>query len=587
MTVVGFDFGTTNSLVCVVDSEKVHELLDDQGQPTPSIVKYEGVQKLVGEEAKLALDASGLGVHGDFVKSPKTYLGDETITVGGVEMSPVDVTHDVIEHVKDRALASTRNPGFLSTISDAVATIPVDMNGHRRRALREAYARAGIRVVQFVHEPFAALYGHFRPKLGTDFVRRFDRKNILVVDWGGGTFDLTLCRLEDGRVVQLQNSGTGELGGDIFDDALRNWVLMHATDEPGDVDPDRRRQLRHKCENLKIELSEEESATLYIRNFNPDTGAALMHQVTRSDLETIAKPLIDRAMDHVVSLLDAAHISDSQVALCLVTGGMSRMPAIAARLRKFFGAHRVEVSKNSGTLIAQGAAWIAYDRQQLQLAKDIEVRLARGSYHRLLRAGTQVPFEGQELSGDAVELYCADPRDGHAKFQFCTPSRPGGNAQRSDPRDELGNLSIDVDKHARPFIERLTLRTVVDADGVLHATGRSELRKIPETVSLHDLEFGISLGSASAVSGIADDPGPPVEVREEDPERGAVVIRANIADRKDDSYVPGELLYTYNSTYFSRAKNPPEIQVDERLYYQPCGVCKRQSNDPECRCGSR
>lgn len=587
MTVVGFDFGTTNSLVSLVDNDRVYDLVDDDGQPVPSVVRYEGVRTIVGQAAKEALDAVGLGVHGDFVKSPKTYLGDETITVGGVEMSPVDVTHDVISHVKSRAIASTRNAGYLSTITDAVATIPVNMNGYRRRALREAYARAGIRVVQFVHEPFAALYGHFRPLIGTDFVRRFDRKNILVVDWGGGTLDLTLCRLEDGRVVQLQNSGTGELGGDVFDDALRNWVLTNAAEGASDVDPERRRQLRHKCERLKIDLSSEDSATLYIRNFNPATGAPLAYQVTRTDLEILAKPLIDRAMDHVESLLDTAHVGDSQVALCLVTGGMSRMPAIAARLREFFGAHRVEVSKNSGTLIAQGAAWIASDRQQLQLAKDIEVRLARGSYHRLLRAGTQVPFEGEELSGDAVELYCADPRDGHAKFQFCTPSRPGGNAQRSDPRDELGSLNLDVHKDARPFIERLTLRAVVDADGVLHATAMSDLRKVRETASLHDLEFGISLGAAGTVSGTADDPGPPAVAQEEVVEPGAVVVRANLADKKDNFYVPGELLYTYNSTYFSRALNPPQEQVDEHLYYRPCGVCKRQSNDPECHCGSR
>lgn len=584
MTVVGFDFGTTNSLVSVVDNERVYDLVDDAGQPEPSIVKYEGVRKVVGREAKEALDAVGLGVHGDFVKSPKTFLGDESVTVGGVERSPVDITEDVIQHVQQRALQSPRNVGYLTTITDAVATIPVDMNGHRRRALRDAYARAGIRVVQFVHEPFAALYGHFRPHINTDFVRRYDRKNILVVDWGGGTLDLTLCRLEDGRVVQLQNSGTAELGGDVFDDTLRNWVLTQAANELGHIDSDRRRQVRNKCEQLKINLSSEESATLYLRNFDPESGAPLTYQMTRDELETMAKPLIDQAMDHVESLLEAAHISDSQVALCLVTGGMSRMPAIAAHLREFFGAHRVETSQNSATLIAQGAAWIAYDRQQLELAKDVEVQLARGSYHRIVRAGTAVPFEGQALADDSFELFCSDPRDGHAKFQFCTPRRPGGDANRSDPRDEIGNLSLDVDKNARPFIERLTLRTTVDSDGVLQATAMSELRKHPETISLHDLEFGISLGTVKSTEKRVE-PMPSTAVAEPH-EVGDLVARANITAKRDDSLVPGELLYTYNSTYFSRAKNPPQVQDDERLYYQPCAICKRQSNDPLCHCGS-
>ncbi|MEU1950836.1 Hsp70 family protein [Nocardia rhamnosiphila] len=585
MTVVGFDFGTTNSLVSVVDRDRVYDLLDE-GRPVPSVVKYEGVRRVVGQAAKDELDASGLGVHGSFVKSPKTYLGDETINVDGVELSPVDVTHHVIDHVRKRALDSAINAGYLSEITEAVATIPVDMNGSRRHALRDAYARSGIRVVQFVHEPFAALYGHFRPSIGTDFVRRFDRKNILVVDWGGGTLDLTLCRLEDGRAVQLQNVGTGELGGDIFDDALRNWILTHATDGSFDVDPDRRRQLRHKCEQLKIYLSEEESATLYIRNFDPETGAPLTHQMTRGELDSIAKPLIDRAMDHVVSLLDAAHISDSQVALCLITGGMSRMPAITARFREFFGPQRVEVSRNSATLVAQGAAWIAYDRQQLELAKDIEVRLARGAYYRLLSAGTRVPFDGEELSDESLEMYCADPRDGQAKFQFCTPVRPGSGTQRSDPRDDLDTLGLHVDSRAKPFIERLLLTTKLDADGIVHVTALSGMQKARETKSLYDLQFGISLGAVKANAGVSDDPGPP-PVDPPSHITGSVVIRSNIADKKDDSYVPGELLYTYNSTYFSRALNPPQIQVDERLYYEPCAICKRRANHPDCRCGSR
>ncbi|WP_280252816.1 Hsp70 family protein [Nocardia abscessus] len=286
-----------------------------------------------------------------------------------------------------------------------------------------------------------------------------------------------------------------------------------------------------------------------------------------------------------MALLDAAHVSDSQVAMCLVTGGMSRIPAITSRLREFFGAHRVEVSQNSATLIAQGAAWIAHDRQQLELAKDIEVRLARGSYYQLLKAGTHVPFEGAELSDESLEMYCADPRDGHAKFQFCTPTRPGSDTQRSDPRDDLETLSLAVDTAARPFIERLTLKTTLDQDGIVHVIARSDLCGDQERKSLHDLQFSISLGSGKTNPDVADDPGPPLE--HQAPEVGSVVVRSNIADKKNDYYVPGELLYTYKSTYFSRALNPPQIQVDERLYYQPCAICRRRANDPECRCGSR
>ncbi|MFE3759474.1 Hsp70 family protein [Nocardia tengchongensis] len=593
MTVVGFDFGTTNSLVSVVHDDRVHDLLDDDDMPTPSVVRYQGNRTIVGREAREALDAPGLGIHGDFVRSPKNYLGLESITVGGVDLSPIDVAYDVIDHVKHRALED--NPAharFLGDITEAVATIPVNMDGHGRRALRDAYARAGIRVVQFVHEPFAALYGHARPLYGTDFIQRYNRKNVLVVDWGGGTLDLTLCLVQDGRVLQRQSSGTHELGGDVFDETFRNHVLLEEGVQAGDLDPERRRQLRNRCELQKIKLSTANTATVYIPNFH-GPGKPLSYQMTREEFESITKPLMDQAIRDIGNLLIAAGLNESQIALCLVTGGMSRMPAIAARLREYLSAHRVQVSSNSATLIAQGAAWIAHDRKQLQLAKDIEVQLARGGYHRVVKAGTEIPFEGQELPGEPQEFFCADPRDGVAKFELCATARPGGRPQLSDQRYPLGNLNLDVDSKARPFIERLTLTAALDCDGILHVKASSDHFHRHEHESIHNLEFAISLGPAEQTCDAEGDNGPPANSVEE-PAIGQVVVRSNIAapDEKyrtlDYSLIPGDLLYSTNRMFFMRgvANRATKLQEEELLYYRPCAVCGRVSNHPDCHCGS-
>jgi molecular chaperone DnaK len=111
---------------------------------------------------------------------------------------------------------------------------------------------------------------------------------------------------------------------------------------------------------------------------------------------------------------------------------MAAMPAISGRLHELFGPQRVEVSERSGTLVAQGAAWIAHDRQRLRLAKTIELQLARNSYLPLIEAGTEMPIE-HEVKSRQFHLYCCDPRDGSAKFQFCTPSHLGADVQTSDP----------------------------------------------------------------------------------------------------------------------------------------------------------
>lgn len=191
MNVIGFDFGTTNSLISIVRGNRTINFLDDEQRPIPSVVCYEGGQTILGREAKERLAQAGLGVQGNIVRSPKMYLGRDSVFVEGTERIPVEIVADLVRHVLQRARSRDREVG---DISCAVVTIPVDMEGYRRQALRNAFRLAGLRIVQFVHEPLAALYGLFRTQDISTMLRRYDRKLILVFDWGGGTLDLTLCR---------------------------------------------------------------------------------------------------------------------------------------------------------------------------------------------------------------------------------------------------------------------------------------------------------------------------------------------------------------------------------------------------------
>ena len=115
--IVGFDFGTTNSLVSAVIGNRVIDVHDDEGRPHPSVVRYEGEEVIVGREAREALEEVGIGVHGNTVRSPKFLLGDEIVPVGGVDRSPIDIVADVIRHVRDTvACASARQePRLAST----------------------------------------------------------------------------------------------------------------------------------------------------------------------------------------------------------------------------------------------------------------------------------------------------------------------------------------------------------------------------------------------------------------------------------------------------------------------------------------
>ncbi len=588
MTTAGFDFGTTNSLVSHIVGDRAISHFDSRGLPISSVVCYEGGNVIVGREAKDRLEDAGLGVYGNIVRSPKILMQDDSIYVDGVERSTIDVVADVIKGVKDQTLA--RRAGSMDTLDAAVVTIPITFEGERRAKLREAFGRAGIRIVQYVHEPLAALYGYFRSAGGVEEnLRRYDRQHVLVFDWGGGTLDLTLCRIENGMILQIANDGSDEVGGDRFDDALRNEVVRlgrksQDVTEGASVHPDANARLLQRCERAKIDLSERDSVEVYVDHFFRDVANdALDFKVTRQFLEDVTKPIIDAGTDRIDRLLEAAMLSHPQIGLCLATGGMLHMPAIRSRLHERFGPQRVCVPESGAGAISVGAAWIAHDKAALRLAKTVELALARQSYLPLLKADTRMPMQG-EVRGDNFDLYCVDPRDGFAKLQIVSPKRPGRHVRPNDTRKVLSTMTVNVDNTAKPFRERLQMRVEVDDNLILHATAVSLMNGHHDQVEIHDLEFCISLGMDGTDRAKDDDSEAESQVDGEPPPPGAVALRPNVSSHVESSLVPGELWYEHQPQDFDVRLQPPRIQVEERLYYEPCKLCGRPSYDPRCKC---
>lgn len=589
MSVVGFDFGTTNSLVSLVRGDRAISFFDELGLPIPSVVCYEGGSTIVGRDAKQRMATAGLGVYGNIVRSPKMLLGQESVFVDGVERGVRDVVADLVRHVRQSAMSS---PGReLKQLDAAVVTIPVNFDGARRAALRDAFRLAGVRITQFVHEPLAALYGFLRAAADRDqTMRKYDRQLVLVFDWGGGTLDLTLCRVQQGTLVQIANDGTDEVGGDRFDEAVRNEVIRavrkgRGLDESVQAHPDAAARLLHLCEQAKIDLSGRDSVQVYLHDYfrGLDDGS-LEHALTRDALERMTVPLVDAGLDRIRTLLEAARVSPAQIALCLATGGMVNMPVIRSRLHELFGAQRVSMASGGAAAIAEGAAWIAHDRVGLRLAKSVELLLARNSHLTLIQAGTEMPAE-REVRKEQCQLYCVDPRDGFAKMQLLTPVKAARHAMPNDPRHVLGTMSVRVHSDARPFFERIELDVQIDDNLILRGRARSMMGGEVAEVEVHNLEFGVAVGGPDSPGAggevIATGERPLAEVHE----TGAVTIRANVADQIEHALVPGELWYKHHPEEFDTRRNPPRVQVEERLYYEPCGKCGRAINDPLCSCG--
>jgi molecular chaperone DnaK (HSP70) len=170
-------------------------------------------------------------------------------------------------------------------------------------------------------------------------------RSVLVFDWGGGTLDLTLCRIRGGSIMQVTNLGDNEVGGDRFDERLRNFLRSHAAahgieDVSVLEQPGMAAKLLHQSEIVKIHLSEQgaESEDVIIRNYLNTDGPSrnLVGSVTRKELDQQAASIVARGLSRIDEILEQSQLSYQDIELCLATGGMVNMPAIATVLRNGF-----------------------------------------------------------------------------------------------------------------------------------------------------------------------------------------------------------------------------------------------------------
>ncbi|HXR35368.1 MAG TPA: Hsp70 family protein, partial [Candidatus Binataceae bacterium] len=453
----------------------------------------------------------------------------------------------------------------------------------------DAAHKACLRIHQFVHEPLAALYGYLRSQ--PDFKRRcaeLENRAALVVDWGGGTLDLTLCKFMRGALVQIGNQGDAGVGGDRFDEAIadhvRNKHREHHSLESGREDTElATARLIEQCELAKKQLSTTASATVFVQDFFKSTGPerTLEEKLTRKELIEINAKLIADGLKNIDKLLETTDYGRPTVAFCLATGGMCQIPFIRDRLREIFSFDRVKAADHPERLIAEGAAWIAHNDLALELAKPVELYHADNTYVPVLPADFRLPIENKQSRPVSLQVYCVDPRDGFAKLQFVRPAWPGRSLP-SDPRQIYTTQILKVDPNAAPFVERIMLDINIDHNLVVRVRARSgEDDNITE---IHDLEFGLDLGAISR-DGSADETSGGSGTSEPSPQNasqtaGSVRLRSNVFLHShcidgDPNWgvVPGEIVEQYSPRYLRIPLN--SRQLAEKMYYEPCSLCHR------------
>ena len=248
-------------------------------------------------------------------------LGEETFT-------PPEISAMILRKLRDRASRALGQP-----VSRAVITVPAFFDENQRQATREAGELAGLTVERIINEPTAATLVYHAGEQ--------DPKRIVVYDFGGGTFDVSIVRMEAGVVEVLSSKGDTHLGGDDLDQTLSNHVADQFLKEHGvDLreDASTRYRLLQACEKAKCRLSTEETVEIAEEFIAEKDGQPLNLKttITRSDFEELIEPFVDRTIHSVDDALRDAGLTIHQIEDLVLVGGSTRIPLVEERLREEF-----------------------------------------------------------------------------------------------------------------------------------------------------------------------------------------------------------------------------------------------------------
>jgi len=373
---VGIDLGTTYSCVGVWQNDRVEIIANDQGnRTTPSYVGFSDSERLIGEAAKnqssmnptrTIFDAKRLigrkfqdpSIQADMkhwpfevVRGPSDKPLIRVMTKDGQrDFGPEQISSMVLEKMK--AIAESYLGG---EVKNAVITVPAYFNDSQRQATKDAAKIAGLRVLRIINEPTAAAIAYGLDK--TDGRER----NVLVFDFGGGTFDVSVLCMEDGILEVKGTSGDTHLGGEDLDNRMVDYCAQEfKRKHRKDIGTSERakRRLRTACERAKRTLSSSTQAFIEIDSLYE--GVDYSTTITRAKFEDMCSDIFAKTMKPVEEALKVSKLSKDRIHEVVLVGGSTRIPKVQQLLSAFFGGKELSRSLNPDEAVAHGAAVQAF-----------------------------------------------------------------------------------------------------------------------------------------------------------------------------------------------------------------------------------
>ncbi len=484
--IIGIDLGTTNSAVAIIEGGQPKIIENIEGaRTTPSIVAVAknndrlvgllakrqsvtnpentiyGIKRFMGhqfDDPEVQKDLKNVAF-----KLQKGTDGGVEVKIGDKWMRPEEVSAMILAKIKSDVEAKLGEK-----ITEAVITVPAYFNDAQRKATKDAGAIAGLDVKRIINEPTAAAlaYGFNSKK----------NEKIVVYDFGGGTFDVSVLEVGDDVIEVKSTDGDSHMGGRDIDHKIIGWIADEFKKQSGvDVRGDMLalQRLDEAAEKAKIELSTAVETEINIP-FITSTASGPQHlliKMTRAQLESIADEFVNRSIEITKRALEASPFKMGEINEIIMVGGQTRMPKIVEEVKKLFGGKAPNLSINPDEVVALGAAVqggvLRGEVRDVLLLDVIPLSLGietlGGVATKLIDRNTTIPSSKSQTFSTAADNQTS------VEIHITQGERPMANDNKS-----LGRFILDGIPPAPRGVPQIEVTFDVDANGILNVTAKDK-----------------------------------------------------------------------------------------------------------------
>ena len=476
--IIGIDLGTTNSVVSVIEGGSPTVITNAEGgRTTPSVVAYTNKgERLVGQVAKRQAITNSTNT----IFSSKRFIGKRfnelaeeikrvpfkvssskdgfcVFEAAGKKITPQEIGSVILSKLKQDAEAYLGHK-----VTEAVITVPAYFNDAQRQATKDAGKIAGLEVKRIINEPTAAAlaYGLNANK----------DKTVAVYDFGGGTFDVSVLEVSNKIVEVKSTKGDTHLGGDDMDSCILNWIIEEYKKDQGtdllSKDKMAVQRLREAAEKAKMELSTAQETSIDIPFITADASGPkhLNMTLSRSQLNKLIEPLVDRTIAICKDALEDINISKDKIDEVLLVGGSTRIALVQEKVKKFFG-KEPNRSVNPDEVVTMGAAVqagiLSNDVKDVLLldvtSLSLGIETLGGVMTTLIDKNTTIPTKKSQV------FSTADDNQSNVTIKVLQ-----GERKMASDNQTLGHFELVGIPPAPRGVPQIEVTFDIDVDGIIH-----------------------------------------------------------------------------------------------------------------------